>query len=60
MRLIFFKFPGITELITPKKGIIKSKILNMKEIHWKILSLMGRNMKISIYNYVYLIIMFTL
>jgi len=60
MRWMFFKFQGITELITPKKGKVKSKILNMEEIHWKILSLMERNLKISIYNYVYLIITFTL
>ncbi|AKB52086.1 Mobile element protein [Methanosarcina barkeri str. Wiesmoor] len=41
MRWIFFKFQGITELITQKKGKTKSEILNMEEIHWKILSLMG-------------------
>lgn len=41
MRWIFFKFQGITELITHKKGKTKSEILNMEEIHWKILNLMG-------------------
>jgi transposase len=41
MRWIFFKFQGITELISQKKGKMKSEILNMEEIHWKILSLMG-------------------
>jgi len=41
MRWIFFKFQEITELITQKKGKAKSEILNMEEIHWKILSLMG-------------------
>ena len=41
MRWIFFKFQGITELITQKKGKTKSEILNMEEIHWKILRLMG-------------------
>jgi len=41
MRWIFFTFQGITELITQKKGKTKSEILNMEEIHWKILSLMG-------------------
>jgi transposase len=38
---IFFKFQGISELITQKKGKTKSEILNMDEIHWKILSFMG-------------------
>jgi transposase len=41
MRWIFFKFQGITELIIQKKRKVKSEILNMEEIHWKILSLMG-------------------
>ena len=36
MRWIFFKFQGIKELITQKKGKTKSEILNMEEIHWKI------------------------
>ena len=41
MKWIFFNFQGITELITQKEGEIESEILNMEEIHWKILSLMG-------------------
>ena len=41
MRWIFFNFQGITELITQKEEKIESEILNMEEIHWKILSLMG-------------------
>ncbi|AKB74894.1 hypothetical protein MSLAZ_1633 [Methanosarcina lacustris Z-7289] len=41
MRWIFFNFQGITELSTQKEGEIESKILDMKDIHWKILSLMG-------------------
>lgn len=41
MRWIFSNFQGITELITQKKGKFKSEILNMEDIHWKILSLMG-------------------
>jgi len=31
----------VTELITQKKGKTKSEMLNMEEIHWKILRLMG-------------------
>jgi transposase len=41
MRWIFFNFQGITELITQKEGKTESEILNMEEIHWKILGLMG-------------------
>jgi transposase len=41
MRWIFFNFQGITELITQKEDKMASEILNMEEIHWKILSLMG-------------------
>jgi transposase len=43
MRWIFFKFQEITELITQKEGEIESEILNMEDLHWKILSLMGEN-----------------
>jgi transposase len=39
--LQFFKFQGITELFTQKEGKVESEILNMEEVHWKILSLMG-------------------
>jgi transposase len=42
MRWIFFNFQGITELISQKEGEIKSEILNMEEVHWKILRLMGK------------------
>jgi transposase len=45
MRWIFFLFQGITELNTSNKGKIRSEILNMKDIHWKILSLMGEKCK---------------
>ena len=41
MRWIFFNFQGITELNTHNEGEIESEILNMEDIHWKILSLMG-------------------
>lgn len=41
MRWIFFKFQGITELITEKKGEIESEILNMEDVNWNILNLMG-------------------
>jgi len=41
MRWIFFNFQGITELITQKESEMESEILNMEEIHWKILGLMG-------------------
>ncbi|AKB22478.1 Mobile element protein [Methanosarcina sp. WH1] len=41
MRWIFFNFQGIKELIYQKKGQIESKILNVEEVHWKILRLMG-------------------
>lgn len=40
-RWIFFTFQGITELNTQNEGEIESEILNMEDIHWKILSLMG-------------------
>jgi hypothetical protein len=36
-----FKFQGISELSKQKEGEMKSEILNMEEVHWKILSLMG-------------------
>jgi len=45
MRWIFFLFQGITELNISNKGKIRSEILNMKDIHWKILSLMGEKCK---------------
>ncbi|AKB49319.1 Mobile element protein [Methanosarcina barkeri str. Wiesmoor] len=38
MRWIFFKFQGITELITQKKGKTNSEILNMEDINWKVLT----------------------
>ena len=41
MRGIFFKFQGITELISQNEGQMTSEILKMEEIHWKILGLMG-------------------
>ena len=41
MRWIFFNFQGITELSTQKRGKMKSEILNIEEIHWKVLNLMG-------------------
>jgi transposase len=41
MRWIFFNFQGITELSTQKRGKMKLEILNMEEIHWKVLNLMG-------------------
>jgi transposase len=41
MRWIFFKFQGITELSTQNEGENVSEILNMEEVNWKILSLMG-------------------
>jgi transposase len=41
MRWIFSKFQGIAELSKQKEGEMKSEILNMEEVHWKILSLMG-------------------
>jgi transposase len=41
MRWIFFKFQGITELITQKEEITESEVLNMEEVNWKILSIMG-------------------
>ena len=41
MRWIFFNFQGITELRTQKRGEIESEILNMEDLHWKILGLMG-------------------
>jgi len=41
MRWIFFKFQGITELSTKNEEEIESEILNMEEVNWKILSLMG-------------------
>lgn len=41
MRWIFFLFQGVTELITQEEEEIESEILNMEEINWKVLSLMG-------------------
>ena len=41
MRWIFFKFQGITELSTQNEGENVSEILNIEEVNWKILSLMG-------------------
>ena len=41
MRWIFFKFQGITELFTQEEGEIESEVLNMEELHWKILGLLG-------------------
>jgi len=45
MRWIFFLFQGITELNTKNKRKKRSEILNMKDIHWKILGLMGEKCK---------------
>jgi transposase len=45
MRWIFFLFQGVTELKTKNKGKIKSEILNMEDVNWKILSLMGEKCK---------------
>lgn len=47
-----FQFREIKELISQKEGKIKSEILNMEEVHWTILSLWEKNMKIYISNYV--------
>jgi hypothetical protein len=41
MRWMFFSFQGITELNTKKEGKIEYQALNLKEVHWKILNLMG-------------------
>ena len=41
MRWIFFKFQGITELFTQEEGEIESEVLNMEELHWKILGILG-------------------
>ena len=41
MSWIFSNFQGITELTTQKEEKMESEILNMEEIHWTILSLMG-------------------
>jgi transposase len=41
MRWIFFNFQGITELRAQKRGGIESEILNMEDLHWKILGIMG-------------------
>jgi transposase len=41
MRWIFVNFQGITELISQKEGEVNSEILNMEDLHWKILGLMG-------------------
>ena len=45
MRWIFFLFQGVTELYTKNKGKIRSEILNMEDVNWKILSLMGEKCK---------------
>ena len=45
MRWIFFLFQGVIELKTKNKGKIKSEILNMEDVNWKILSLMGEKCK---------------
>lgn len=41
MAWVFFNFQGITELFTQKEGKTESEVLNMEEVNWKILSLMG-------------------
>jgi transposase len=41
MRWIFFKFQGITELSIQNEGENVSEVLNMEEVNWKILGLMG-------------------
>jgi transposase len=41
MRWIFFKFQGITELITQEEDKMESEILNMEDENWNILRLMG-------------------
>src|SRR5450759_727087 len=41
MRWIFFKFQGITEFFTQEEEEIDSEVLNMEELHWKILGLLG-------------------
>ena len=41
MRWIFFKFQGITELCTQEEGEIEAEVLNMEELHWKVLGLLG-------------------
>ena len=41
MRWIFFKFQGITELFTQEEEEIETEVLNMEELHWKILGLLG-------------------
>jgi hypothetical protein len=45
MRWIFFLFQGVTELKTKNKGKMKSEILNMEDVNWKILSLMEEKCK---------------
>jgi transposase len=45
MRWIFFLFQGVTELYTKNKGKIRSEILNMEDVNWQILSLMGEKCK---------------
>jgi len=45
MRWIFFLFQGVTELNTQNEGDIVSEIMNMEDVHWKILSLMGEKCK---------------
>jgi transposase len=37
----FFKFREITELFTQKEGEIEAEVLNMEELHWKVLGLLG-------------------
>jgi transposase len=41
LRWIFFKFQGITELFTQEEGEIEAEVLNMEELHWKVLGLLG-------------------
>jgi transposase len=45
MRWIFFLFQGVTELNTQNQGKIESEIVNIEDINWKILSLMGEKCK---------------
>jgi hypothetical protein len=45
MRWIFFLFQGVTELNTQNEGDIVSEIMNVEDVHWKILSLMGEKCK---------------
>lgn len=41
MKWVFFIFRGITELVTENNGVIEYEVLNMEEVHWNILKLLG-------------------